>query len=260
MEPAQEPREAVETRPDDFVQSVSRATRVLEEVGRHPGLPVKAIARLCGLNISTTYHLVRTLAYEGYLRRLPEGTYVMGGAVAERFHDLLRSLNRPPTSTVVLGHLAGRTGLSAYLGCLSDNGMKVVDLVEGPGSPYLEDLDRGLEIAAHATALGKALLASMPRRERRRYLTDQDLRPFTANTCTDRARLEHDLAALHPDLPVVEHGEFRDGVACAASLVPRSPADGQAWAIVVSSRSADVPAPVCREVLLAARDLADSMG
>jgi len=84
-------------RPDDFVQSVGRAVRVLEVVGREPGLPVKAIARKCDLNISTSYHLVRTLAYEGYLVRLPNGTYVIGEAVARRFHDLLTTLERPPT-------------------------------------------------------------------------------------------------------------------------------------------------------------------
>ena len=60
-------------RPDDFVQSVGRAMRVLEVVGRYPGLPVKAIARHCDLNVSTSYHLVRTLAYEGYLVRLDNG-------------------------------------------------------------------------------------------------------------------------------------------------------------------------------------------
>jgi hypothetical protein len=81
--------------PADFVQSVGRAMLILEMVGRRPGLPVKAIARRCSLNISTTYHLIRTLAYEGYLVRLPDGTYVVGDAVARRFHDLVASLERP---------------------------------------------------------------------------------------------------------------------------------------------------------------------
>ena len=62
--------------PADFVQSVGRAMLILEVVGRCPGLPVKAIARRCSLNLSTTYHLVRTLAYEGYLVRLPDGSGV----------------------------------------------------------------------------------------------------------------------------------------------------------------------------------------
>lgn len=246
-----------DARPDDFVQSVGRAMRVLEVVGNSPGLPVKSIARRSGLNISTTYHLVRTLAYEGYLRRLPEGTYVIGSTVARRFHDLLRSLDRPPGSTVVLSHLVERTGLSSYLGCLSDNGMTVVEMAEGPGSPHLEDLEAGLDVAAHATALGKALLTALPARARRAFLGTQHLRPFTARTCTDPVRLDHELEAMAPGTVVVEHGEFREGVACAAGLVPGTGA-GPAWAVVVSVRGGDVPVPVQRELLLAARDLGRS--
>lgn len=247
-----------DARPEDFVQSVGRAMHVLEVVGNAPGLPVKSIARRCGLNISTTYHLVRTLAYEGYLRRLPDGTYVIGGAVARRYHELLRSLDRPPRSTVVLGHLVERTGLSSYLGCLNGDGMTVVETAEGPGSPHLEDLETGLDVAAHATALGKVLLTAMPARDRRSYLRTQELRPFTARTCTDPVRLEHELAALAPGSAVVEHGEFRPGVACAAGLVPGT-GTGPAWAVVVSIRGGDVPAPVRRELLLAARDLAGAL-
>lgn len=69
------------SRPDDFVQSVSRALRVLETVSAEPGLPVKAIARRAGLNISTTYHLARTMEYEGYLQRRPDGSYQLGPQV-----------------------------------------------------------------------------------------------------------------------------------------------------------------------------------
>jgi hypothetical protein len=39
-----------------------------------------------------------------------------------------------------------------------------VDLAEGDRSPWLEDLQPGLETAAHAIALGKALLATLPAR------------------------------------------------------------------------------------------------
>ena len=116
--------------PADFVQSVGRAMLILEMVGRRPGLPVKAIARRCSLNISTTYHLIRTLAYEGYLVRLPDGTYVIGDAVARRFHDLVTSLERPPDAAVVLHQLTERIGLSTYLGLLRDERVTVVEVAE----------------------------------------------------------------------------------------------------------------------------------
>ncbi|HEX5741524.1 MAG TPA: helix-turn-helix domain-containing protein, partial [Pilimelia sp.] len=72
--------------PSDLIRSVSRALRVLEAVGRAPrGLTVKQIARRCELTVATTYHLVRTLAYEGYVSRREDGTYVVGLEIADRF-------------------------------------------------------------------------------------------------------------------------------------------------------------------------------
>ena len=63
--------------PSDLIRSVSRALRIMEEVSRSPRpLPVKVIARRCQLHLSTAYHLVRTLRYEGYLERRPGGGYV----------------------------------------------------------------------------------------------------------------------------------------------------------------------------------------
>jgi DNA-binding IclR family transcriptional regulator len=148
------------------------------------------------------------------------------------------------------------TGLSAYLGRLSASGMVVAEVVEGPGSPYLEDFEVGLEVAAHATALGKALLTAMPRASRVEYLRDQGLRPFTPRTVTDAEALEDWLRVVDPTRPVVEHGEFRDGVCCAAALVPRASADATAWAVVVSTRADDLPAQVGAELVRAARELA----
>ena len=245
-----------EERPEDFVQSVGRALRVLETVSRRPGLPVKAIARRCELNISTTYHLVRTLAYEGYVVRLSDGTYAIGDTVARRFHDLVATLERPPDAATVLRHLSDRAGLSSYLGVLHHERVTVVEVAEAPGSPYLEDFEVGLDVSAHATALGKALLASLLPRERRTYLRGHELRPFTPRTHTDPEQLEHELGNLRAGAPVLEHGEFRDGISCAAGIVPRTHAADPSWAVVVAVPAEDVPAHICAEVTLAAADLA----
>jgi len=260
MGPSTEPSGNHASRPDDFVQSVGRALQVLEVVSAEPGLPVKAIARRCGLNLATTYHLVRTLAYRGYLLRDHDGTYTAGREVARRFHDMLASLGRPPEASAVLRHLVDHTGLSAYLGRLNSERVTVVEVVEGPDSPYLEDFETGLDVSAHATALGKALLTTVSVRARRRYLADQGgLQPFTRNTRTDPDELDHQLAAYRPGDVVVEHGEFRDGVACAAVVVPRR-TDDAAWSLVVSIRGGDVPAQVRRELVLAAQGLHGAPG
>lgn len=134
--------------------------------------------------------------------------------------------------------------------------MTVVEVAERPGSPYLEDCEVGLDISAHATALGKALMAAPPPQTRRDLLLEHGLRPFTANTQTELDRLEEELRTVRPGTPVVEHGEFRDGVACAAALVPSTRGEEPTWAVVVAMHGEDVPTHICKEVVLAAADLA----
>jgi DNA-binding IclR family transcriptional regulator len=241
--------------PSDLIRSVSRALRIMEEVSRSPRpLPVKVVARRCELRLSTAYHLVRTLCYEGYLVRLPDGGYVAGSGVAERFHEVMNSLDRPPRARAVLVHLAATTGHTAYLACLSGQRLVIVDMAEGDRSPWLEDLQPGLETAVHATALGKALLATLPGRDRKSLLAGQGMRPFTPNTVTEPAQLETELAGLGPGDPVTEAGQFRDQVCCAGAAVPGTD-PGSWWALGISARGLNLPRSLLGELQFAATDL-----
>ena len=242
--------------PTDLIQSVSRALRILEEVARSPRpLPVKVIARRCRLNLSTAYHLTRTLCYEGYLVRQADGGYTIGFEVAARFHEVTGSLRRPPQARAVLQHLADVTGHTAYLASFSADRLLIIDLAEGGRSPWLEDLQVGLEAAAHATALGKALLATMDGPVRRRILAEQGMRSFTRNTPVDPGQVEHEL--VRPGDLVMEHGQFRDEVCCAGLAISSSSQDSW-WALGASARGLSLPAPLLTELRLAATDLADS--
>lgn len=241
--------------PTDLIQSVSRALRVLEQVTQADRpLPVKVIARRCGINLATAYHLVRTLCYEGYLVRLPGGLYTTGSEVAERFHELVSSFQRPPAAVTVLRHLAAVSGHSAYLGRIADDRMIITDVVEGPGSPWLEDLQVGLESAAHATAVGKALLTTMPPADRRRLLSQQGMRPYTRRTASDPVELDDVLRGMRPGDVVVEHGEFRDEVAC-AGIATTADGAGNWWAIGVTTRGLDLPDALLAALRRAAADL-----
>lgn len=242
--------------PTDLIRSVSRALRVLEEVGRagRP-VPVKVIARRAELNLSTAYHLVRTLCFEGYLVRLSSGDYCIGPGVAERFHDLVVALHRPPQSRAVLQHLSECTGHTVYLARFVDGRLVIADVIEGPRSPYLEDLQVGLEAAAHATALGKALLGTLPAAQRRRQLVELEMRPFTPDTPTEPADLEAELRRIGPGGVFVEHGQFRADVCCASAAIPGCGTD-ERWAVGLSSRGHELSASVLHQLRLAVADLA----
>lgn len=80
-----------ETRKSTLIASVQRALRLMEAVAAHPGgAPAKQLARETGLPLATAYHLLRTLAHEGYAIRRPDGVWVLG----DRVHTL-RPATRP---------------------------------------------------------------------------------------------------------------------------------------------------------------------
>jgi DNA-binding IclR family transcriptional regulator len=92
-------------------------------------------------------------------------------------------------------------------------------VAEGPRSPFLEDLVPGFDEGAHATALGKALLATLTPDQRFRYLKEWGMRPFTSATLTTPETFEADLTAGDRRGMHIEIGQFRSGVACAAVLM-----------------------------------------
>jgi DNA-binding IclR family transcriptional regulator len=206
--------------PSDLIRSVSRALRVLEAVGRAPrGLTVKQIARRCELTVATTYHLVRTLAYEGYVIRREDGTYIVGLEVADRYRELVAAFRGPPTVGEALRRAAIETGYSHFVGRFVGGRVAITAAAEGPRSPFVEDLMPGYDEGAHATALGKALLATLTADQRFRYLKEWGMRQFTQHTLTTPEAFEADLAAGDRRGMQVEMNQYRQGVGCAAVMV-----------------------------------------
>lgn len=225
--------------PSDLIQSVSRALHILETVGRAThGLSVKQIARRCELGLSTAYHLVRTLTYEGYLIRRADGSYVPGLEVADRFREFSAAFRAPESATIGLRRAVGMTGRSHYLGRFVDGQVTITGVSEGPRSPHLEDLIVGFDEAAHATALGKALLSTLDRKHRARYLSTVGMRPYTRCTIVDRDEWEHDLSLMRDRGTYIEQEQFRNSVACVAAVIP-GPTEQMPRMVLASTMSSE---------------------
>ena len=206
--------------PPNLVQSVSRALRVLEAVGREPtGLSVKQIATRCDMSPTSAYHLVRTLHYEGYLTKLGDGAYTTGLEVAARFRELVNAFRGPNEVSEALRRAAWESGYSHFLGSFVDRRIVVTAVAEGRNTPHLEDLVPGFDEGAHATALGKALLSTLSPAQRRQYFEEYGLRRFTRNTLVSPQTLDADLARGERIGMQVEVAQFRPDVACGAVLI-----------------------------------------
>ncbi|HEX5540048.1 MAG TPA: helix-turn-helix domain-containing protein [Micromonospora sp.] len=206
--------------PSDLIRSVSRALRVLEAVGRAPkGLTVKQIARRCELTVATTYHLVRTLAYEGYVIRREDGTYIVGLQVADRYRELVAAFRGPAAVGEALRRAALESGYSHFLGRFVSGQVTITAVAEGPRSPGPEDLVPGYVEAPHANAIGKALLSTLTPEQRYRYLREYGMRQFTPATVATVDAFEADLAASERRGMYLEVGQYRKGLAGAAVVV-----------------------------------------
>ena len=195
-----------------LINSVVRALTLLEAVAdqRHP-VTAKRLARLTETPLPTTYHLLRTLVHQGYLVRTSDG-YLVGDQPAElaRARDDAQSSRR---AHQVLRTLHQELAAAAYLAVLEDGEVELVEIVDSPAAPRT-DLWVGLHDAAHATALGKAIIGALPDEGRHDYLLRHPMADLTRNTHTNVRAL---LAELDEQQGViVDSQEYAVGTTCVA--------------------------------------------
>lgn len=195
-----------------LINSVVRALRLLDTVGAADApVPAKKLAHQSALPLATTYHLLRTLVHEGYLTRTPAG-YVVGDRV-----DSLVTSATPRHSRQVLRQLHEELDAAAYLSVLDEGEIRLVEIVDSPAAPRI-DLWVGFHDAAHATALGKAVLATFPEEHRQDYLSSHPLVDLTPHTVTSRRSLLQQIATANAF--ATDQQEYSLGTVCVACPVP----------------------------------------
>ncbi|MQA10019.1 MAG: helix-turn-helix domain-containing protein [Pseudonocardiaceae bacterium] len=199
------------SREPTLIMSVRRAFRLLEAVSEQErAVPAKQLARQTGLPLPTTYHLLRTLVHEGYVRKLDDG-YVLGDGVDALQHQghsqTLLSRIRP-----VLTGLRDELSAATYLSMFDDGEIRVVDIVDSTRAPRV-DMWVGFTEAGHATALGKCVLSQLPGEQRQDYLSRHPLVDLTPKTATRTTELQR---RLTDDPLVLDREEYSLGTACAA--------------------------------------------
>jgi IclR family acetate operon transcriptional repressor len=240
--------------------SVLRALRVIEAVAAAgDGVTAKAIARRLGCPLPTAYRALGTLVEEGYLVRLHAVRgYGLGYRVAELHRSLTAQVRPPAAVRAVLADLHSGVGAAAYLAVLRDVDVVVAEIDRCADHPGAVDLRVGEPAPAHATALGKAVLAGLAPAALADVLGQRGLVPLTPRTVADRRALDRELLRVRTAGAAVEVEEFHRGVAGIAVAV-RGPGGVPAGAIGVSITRAEFGARRW-ELEHAVREAADRAG
>jgi DNA-binding IclR family transcriptional regulator len=142
------------------VQSIERAAAILRLLARGSGrLGVSEIAGSLGLARGTAHGILRTLHGVGFVEQDDEtGKYRLGAALLHLGTSYLDVNELRSRAINWADALAARSGEAVRIGTPLDGKVLVVHHVFRPDDT-LQTLDVGALLPAHATALGKVLLA-----------------------------------------------------------------------------------------------------
>jgi len=117
----------------------------------------------------------------------------------------------------VLAQLSDDTRTTSHL-AVWDNGAVLILHTAGPPEGIHMFVDVGLRCPAHATALGKVLLAYRPASELKR-ICESSLAPITPRTITSPVALEEDLSGIRESGIAFDNEESALGLRCMAAPV-----------------------------------------
>lgn len=168
-----------------FVPPVERAIRLLRYVGDgNTCRNLSTASRDLGINRTTLIRLIHTLLEERMIEETAEGTgYRLGvglvtlGAQAIGERDLVR------TCEPVLQRLCEATAMSAHIGILDGTDIVYLSRV-APNSHLVSNIHAGARLRAHASSIGRAILAEMDAEDIAAMLEGATLEAITPKTPT----------------------------------------------------------------------------
>lgn len=196
------------------IQSVERAAAILRVLGAGRGpLRLAEVATSLQLSKGTAHGILRTLVEVGFVDQdRHDGRYRLGVGLAD-LHTPRFDVNEVRARSMNWADpLAARTGEAVRVGVLSGMDVLVAHYVFRPdGSAQKADV--GALLPAHATALGKALLAYQPGGS---ALLPPLAVAYTGRTITARDRLLAELSRVREHGYATDVGEHIAGVAAVA--------------------------------------------
>lgn len=214
-----EEQQSVKKSPYYRISSLEKGLQTLELLVEHGSLSVLEASKLLHFNRSATHRFIATLKDMGYVIQDGDSKYrpslrihSLGLAVAGRLES--RSMARQK-----MRELNATFDETINLGCIEGHEVVAIDMVKS-NNPLKYDLPIGSRGVAHATGLGKAILA---------FSDDSVVRSCweksaphiqkTANTITTFEKLQSELANVRHQGFAIDEEEWVEGIRCIAAPI-----------------------------------------
>jgi DNA-binding IclR family transcriptional regulator len=192
----QTPETTTRPLPQYPIESVDRALLLLKMFSDHRELRLTDARVALGVSQSTAHRLMAMLQYHGFVDQDPVSRmYAAGPALLEVGLAAVQNLDLRGVARPILEALAAATGETVHLGLLQGTEVLYMDAVESEAALRVS-VRIGRRIPAHATSLGKAMLAAVSTERVEQLYPQEELEPVTDRTITRRADLLTELARV----------------------------------------------------------------
>ena len=210
------------TNPGDKYQvpALQRGMQLLGQFSRDEReLTGAELSRRLDLPRASVFRLLQTLEQLGFVERVGDSTsYKLGIAVLRLGFEYLASMELTEHGRPIIDALCGATGLSAHL--VVRDGREVVFVAKSAGRSFMfNSIQVGARLPAHATVLGRILLAGLSLAELGQLYAGVELQAFTPQTPTTLAALKNAIDADAQRGYGISQGGFESGISTIAAPV-----------------------------------------
>ena len=202
------------------VPPVERAFKLLNYIGDgNRARNLSTVARALGINRTTLIRLIHTLLDHRMIEEVgDDGGYRLGAVLVSLGAQAIQGRDIVQVCQPILRTLCDRTGMSAHLGVL-DGGDIIYLSRETPNSHLVSNVRTGSRLPAHASSIGRAILAQMHEDQVIKLFEGAspeqktDKTPATVSAIIDQARTDRAAGFAW------SQGNFESGIGSCAAVV-----------------------------------------
>ncbi len=207
---------------DGQIQSVARAISILNviaEVGA--GLTLAEVSQTVGLPPSTTHRHLTTMQEERFVRfEIETGTWLIGVQAFLTGSAFIGSRDVASIARPFMRRLMEASGETVNLAIADEARGYVIYLAQVECKHMMRAISRpGEQIPMYCSAVGKALLAAMPKAGVTAILQKTGLKRITEKTVTTPAKMRIELKKIRAEGYAVDDEEHAVGLRCIASTL-----------------------------------------
>jgi IclR family transcriptional regulator, acetate operon repressor len=242
-------------RPQYPIESVDNALRLLLMFRDRGEIRLSEAREALGVAQSTAHRLMAMLAYHDFVRQDPGSrAYRAGPALIDVGLSVVRSMDIRAIARPFLEDLMQQVGETVHLATLEGAGARFLDAVESEHALRVAGRT-GRVLPAHATSVGKAMLAALPDEEIDRIYPGETLPAQTTRTITSKSDLRVELERVRKRGYASNSGESEEGVSSIGVAVLNSSGRPVA-AVSVAAPVSRMSASLARQVAIPLADTA----